>query len=103
MEVDFWGVKSSDCENSHATEVKCSYIPQKSLISYRKKSAKNWHQICSTVKFAEQNSMFLRFLGGICMGGTLRMSNFKMFSIFSGSRFLVPNIVTKNCIRFVLR
>jgi hypothetical protein len=30
MEVDFWGVKSSGCENSHATEVKCSSIPQKS-------------------------------------------------------------------------
>jgi hypothetical protein len=29
MEVDFWGVKSSGCENSHATEVKCSNIPQK--------------------------------------------------------------------------
>jgi hypothetical protein len=26
MEVDFWGVKRSD--NSHATEVKCSNIPQ---------------------------------------------------------------------------
>jgi hypothetical protein len=30
MEVDFWGVKSSGCENSHATEVKFSNIPQKS-------------------------------------------------------------------------
>jgi hypothetical protein len=30
IEVDFWGVKSSGCENSHATEVKCSNIPQKS-------------------------------------------------------------------------
>jgi hypothetical protein len=30
MEVNFWGVKSSGCENSHATEVKCSYTPQKS-------------------------------------------------------------------------
>jgi hypothetical protein len=30
MEVDFWGVKRSGCENSHATEVKCSNIPQKS-------------------------------------------------------------------------
>jgi hypothetical protein len=30
MEVDFWEVKSSGCENSHATEVKCSNIPQKS-------------------------------------------------------------------------
>jgi hypothetical protein len=29
MEVDFWGVKSSGCENSHATELKCSNIPQK--------------------------------------------------------------------------
>jgi hypothetical protein len=29
MEVDFWGVKSSGCENLHATEVKCSNIPQK--------------------------------------------------------------------------
>jgi hypothetical protein len=29
-EVDFWGVKNSGCENSHATEVKCSNIPQKS-------------------------------------------------------------------------
>jgi hypothetical protein len=30
MEVDFWRVKNSSCENSHATEVKCSNIPQKS-------------------------------------------------------------------------
>jgi hypothetical protein len=30
MEVYFWGVKSSGRENSHATEVKCSNIPQKS-------------------------------------------------------------------------
>jgi hypothetical protein len=30
MEVDFWRVKSSGCENSHATKVKCSNIPQKS-------------------------------------------------------------------------
>jgi hypothetical protein len=29
-EVDFWGVKSSGCKNSHAIEVKCSNIPQKS-------------------------------------------------------------------------
>jgi hypothetical protein len=27
MEVDFWGVKSNGCRNSHATEVKCSKIP----------------------------------------------------------------------------
>jgi hypothetical protein len=27
MEVDFWGVKSIGCENSHATEVKFSNIP----------------------------------------------------------------------------
>jgi hypothetical protein len=37
MEVDFWGVKSSGCENSHATEVKCTNIPQK----YRKRSKMN--------------------------------------------------------------
>jgi hypothetical protein len=30
MEVDFWGVQISGCENSLATEVKCSNIPQKS-------------------------------------------------------------------------
>jgi hypothetical protein len=30
MEVDIWGVKSSGCENSHATEVKFSNIPHKS-------------------------------------------------------------------------
>jgi hypothetical protein len=41
MEVYFWGVKSSGCENSHVTEVKCSNIPQKSLISSRKRSEMN--------------------------------------------------------------
>jgi uncharacterized membrane protein len=41
-------------------------------------SYQKWHQVCSTVKFAEQNSRFLPFLGGICMGGTLRMSSFKI-------------------------
>jgi hypothetical protein len=35
MEVDFWGVKSSGCEKSHATKVKCSNIPQKSYISFQ--------------------------------------------------------------------
>jgi hypothetical protein len=55
-------------------------------ISEPQYSYKNWHQIFSTVKFAEQNSRFLPFLGGICMGGTLRMSNFKILSIFSGFR-----------------
>jgi hypothetical protein len=49
-------------------------------------SFQKWHQVCPTVKFAEQNSMFLPFLGGICMIGTLRMSNFKILSIYSGSR-----------------
>jgi hypothetical protein len=38
-----------------------------------------------TVKFAEKNYWFLPFLGGICMEGTLRLSNFK-FRVF----FLVP-------------
>jgi hypothetical protein len=38
--------------------------------------------MCSTMKFIEQNSRFLPFLGGICMGGTLRMSSFKILSIF---------------------
>jgi hypothetical protein len=33
------------------------------------------HQISFTVKFAEQNSRFLTLLGGICMRGTLRISN----------------------------
>jgi hypothetical protein len=41
VEVDFWGVKSSGCENSHATEVKSSNIPQKSQISYRNRSEMN--------------------------------------------------------------
>jgi hypothetical protein len=31
------------------------------------------HQICSTGKFAEQNSRFFPFLAEFCMGGTLRM------------------------------
>jgi hypothetical protein len=38
MEVDFWGVKSSDCENSHATEVKCSNIIH--LLFHTEKEAK---------------------------------------------------------------
>jgi hypothetical protein len=33
--------KCSVCEKSHSTEVKCSNIPQKSLISYRKRSEMN--------------------------------------------------------------
>jgi hypothetical protein len=37
-------------------------------------------QICSTIKLK-----FQPFLVGICMGGTLRMSNFKFLSIFSDS------------------
>jgi hypothetical protein len=41
MEVDFWGVKSSGCENLHATEVICSNIPQKSWISDWKRSEMN--------------------------------------------------------------
>jgi hypothetical protein len=46
-----------------------------------KYSYQKWHQVCSTVKFAEQNSRSLLFLGRICMGSTLRMSNFKILSI----------------------
>jgi hypothetical protein len=42
------------------------------------------HQICSTGKFVQQNSRFLPSLGGICMGGTLRLSNFKILNNFSG-------------------
>jgi hypothetical protein len=56
------------------------------LVSRPQYSYLNWHQVCSTVKFAEQNSRFLPFLGGICMEGILRMSNFKILSIFSGFR-----------------
>jgi hypothetical protein len=42
MEVDFWGVKSSGCDNSLATELKCSNIPQKSQISYQKEVKWTW-------------------------------------------------------------
>jgi hypothetical protein len=38
MEVVFWGVKSSGCENSHATEVKCSSIPQKTKFHTEKEA-----------------------------------------------------------------
>jgi hypothetical protein len=39
MEMCFWGVNcGSGCENLHATEVEYSNIPQKSKISYRKRS-----------------------------------------------------------------
>jgi hypothetical protein len=40
MEVDFGGVKSNGCENSHATEVKCSNIPQKKAKFHTEKEAK---------------------------------------------------------------
>jgi hypothetical protein len=39
-------------------------------------------QMCPTVKFALPNSKILPFLVEICMGGTLRMSNIKILSIF---------------------
>jgi hypothetical protein len=55
----------------------CSWTPK--LLP---KKPSNWF----TVKFAEQNSRFLLFLGGICVEGTLRMPNFKILSILSGSR-----------------
>jgi hypothetical protein len=57
-------------------------------------------QMCSRMKFASPNSRFLPFLVGICMGGTLRMSNFQILSIFF--RFLDPNIVTNDAIKCVL-
>jgi hypothetical protein len=38
--MDFWGVKSSGCENSLATEVKCSNIPQKKAKFHTKKEVK---------------------------------------------------------------
>jgi hypothetical protein len=55
------------------------------MVSGPKYSYQKCHQISSTVKFAEQNSRFLTCLGGTCMGGTLRISNFEILSIFSGS------------------
>jgi hypothetical protein len=57
-----------------------------SIFSGPQYSYQKWHQVCSTVKFAEQNSRFVPFLGGICMGGTLKMSISKIVSIFSGFR-----------------
>jgi hypothetical protein len=54
------------------------------LVSEPQYNYQKLHQICYTVKFAEQNSWFLPCLGGISMGGTLRMSNFRIFSNFSG-------------------
>jgi hypothetical protein len=50
-------------------------------------------QMCSRVKFASPNSRFLPFLGEICMVGTLRMSNFKILSIFLG--FWTPILLPK--------
>jgi hypothetical protein len=38
MEVDFWGVESSGCENSHSTEVKCSNIPPKAKFHTEKEA-----------------------------------------------------------------
>jgi hypothetical protein len=57
MEVDFCGVKSSGFENSHATEVKCSTSPQKSYISYRKRSEMNV-EAAENPKFSGHHSSF---------------------------------------------
>jgi hypothetical protein len=43
MEVDFWGVKSIGCENLHATEVKCSNIPQKSVKAAENSKFSGYH------------------------------------------------------------
>jgi hypothetical protein len=56
------------------------FLVSETFYSYQK-----CRQICSSVKFALKKSRFLPFLDGFCMGGTLRMSNFKIQSIFSGS------------------
>jgi hypothetical protein len=58
------------------------------LVSGPQYSNQKWHQVCTTVKFAEQNLRFLPFLGGIGMEGTFWMSNFKILSIYSG--FWIP-------------
>jgi hypothetical protein len=39
-------------------------------------------QMCSTKEFTKLNSRILPFIVGICMGGTLGMSYFKILSIF---------------------
>jgi hypothetical protein len=58
MEVDFWGVKSSSCENSHATEVKRWNISQKRSISYRERSKMNVKS-AENPKFSGYHSSFL--------------------------------------------
>jgi hypothetical protein len=44
MEDDFWGVKSSGCENSHGTEVKFSTSPQNTQKNNSVNNAQNFLQ-----------------------------------------------------------
>jgi hypothetical protein len=67
IEVHFWGVKSSGCENSHAIEVKCSNIPLKSNISYRKRSEMNVkiveiQSFPATIPISQQKRLLIKVL-----------------------------------------
>jgi hypothetical protein len=73
MEVDFWGVKSSGCENSHATEMlkhsleKLKSIPKKkrSECQSRRKSKKNPASIPHFPRLFDQNYFTIQMsLGG---------------------------------------
>jgi hypothetical protein len=57
MDVDFWLVKCSGCENSHATEVKCSSISQKKL-NFVRKSCKRSCQSRRKAKFSSPAFIF---------------------------------------------
>jgi hypothetical protein len=52
---------NSGFENSHASEVKCSNIPQKGKISYRKRSEMNV-KAAENPKFPGDHSSFISFL-----------------------------------------
>jgi hypothetical protein len=98
MEVDFWVVKSRGCENSHATEVKCSNILQKSWISYRKRSETNV-KAAENPKFSGFHSSFPSrndFLIKILLQYRWKVQNFRGFDVYF-AYFSVWNFIRQIC------
>jgi hypothetical protein len=63
MEVDFWGVKSSGCENSHATEVKCSNIRKAISIPKKKRNERQSRRKSKKFQLLVLISQQKRFFG----------------------------------------
>jgi hypothetical protein len=99
MEVDFWVVKSSGCEKSLATEVKCSNIPQKSKFRRKSKVFRLPFQISQQKRLFDQSSFTIQmslgvFQNKIAHGNeSCKILLRRLFRFIFGMKFYLPNNV----------